>query len=318
MERVETFTIEALDESNPRRAEAMRLILAPGATPGGSAERPFGALTTYLEGHSLRIATVLGASIGQRLVSAVMLIESPGRLGAVYVPAIESDALGRQAAVTLLRRLQAESWRRSLCMVQALLETGRSHAAAVLAEAGFEFLAELCYLQRSAGDACPSCHKPAGIDFAPYAPDAECLFLEVLEQSYRRSLDCPRLSGVRRTADVLATHRATGVFDPGNWLVATLDGVPVGILLLAGVTGRATFEVVYMGVVPKARGRGIGDALLERAVDICRGQGHAALTLAVDSTNEPARRLYDRWSLREFDRRRAWFSPNPQNRPARR
>lgn len=315
MERVESFTIEALDESDPKRGDALRLLLAPAGTPAQSADRKVRRLASHVERHSLQLASVLGAFASGRLISAAMLIESPGRLGAAYLPTGRLGAVGRQATVALLQSLQTQAWQRSLWLVQALLDPHQTHSAAVLAEAGFEFLAELCYLERSAHDPCPSRRGPEELEFVPYAPRVEPLFVEVLGLTYRQSLDCPRLAGIRPTADVLATHRATGIFDPTNWWVARLDGAPVGILLLAGVYGRTAFEVVYMGAVPEARGRGVGDALLSKAVDLCRRKGKAALTLAVDSVNEPARNLYRRWSLRELDRRRAWFCRRPRRAP---
>jgi ribosomal protein S18 acetylase RimI-like enzyme len=312
MEQVRPFTIEVLDESNPRRGDALRVLLAPPGTPALADDRQMSDLAGYVARHSLQIADVLSAWADQRLLSAAMLIESPGRLGAVYVPATRLSSLGRQATVALLQSLRTRAWHRSLCMLQALLEPRQAHLADVFAEAGFEFLAGLCYLERAAHDACPAYRGPPEVEFVPYTPQIEPLFLQVLGRTYRQSLDCPRLANVRRTEDVLATHRASGIFNPGNWFVARLAGAPVGILLLAGVHGRPLVELVYMGVVPEARGQGLGDALLSRAVDVCRREGDAALTLAVDSNNDPARDLYRRWSLREFDRRQAWFAPAPR------
>ena len=313
MEPVESFTIEALDESDAKRGDALCLLLAAAGTPAQSADRKVRRLASHVERHSLQLASVLGAFASGRLISAAMLIESPGRLGAAYIPSGRLDAVGRQATIALLHSLQSQAWQRSLWLVQALLGPHQTHSATILADAGFELLAELCYLERSAHDPCPSRRGPEGLEFVPYAPRVEPLFLEVLGLSYRESLDCPRLAGLRPTADVLTTHRATGIFDPTNWWVAQLDGTPVGILLLAGVYGRSAFEVVYMGVVPEARGRGVGDALLAKAVDVCRRKGSAALTLAVDGANKPARSLYRRWSMRELDRRRAWVCRRPRH-----
>ncbi len=53
-----------------------------------------------------------------------------------------------------------------------------------------------------------------------------------------------------------------------------------------------------MGVVPEARGRGIGGALLDALLALAREQGFRALSLAVDRQN-PARRLYERKGFRD-------------------
>ena len=55
-----------------------------------------------------------------------------------------------------------------------------------------------------------------------------------------------------------------------------------------------------MGVVPEARGRGIGGALLDALLAVARDQGFRALSLAVDRQN-PAHRLYERKGFREAD-----------------
>jgi ribosomal protein S18 acetylase RimI-like enzyme len=53
-----------------------------------------------------------------------------------------------------------------------------------------------------------------------------------------------------------------------------------------------------IGVVPEARGRGIGSALLDALLALAREQGFRALSLAVDRQN-PARRLYERKGFRD-------------------
>jgi ribosomal protein S18 acetylase RimI-like enzyme len=245
------------------------------------------------------------------LISAALLIESPGRLGAVLIPPSIPYGLKREATVAVLKEMKCCASRDSLAVLQSLLGAEDTEQAALYADAGFEFLAELVYLERPASAASPRFKIAEEPEFAPFTPDTEHLFLHVLGETYRASLDCPPLAGVRRTEDVLATHRATGIFDSNNWQLASLRGRLAGILLLAGVPGRRAYEIVYVGVVPEARGRGVGDALLARAVEVCRRGGEADLTLAVDSNNRPACRLYRRWSFREVQRRQAWFCAVP-------
>lgn len=49
-----------------------------------------------------------------------------------------------------------------------------------------------------------------------------------------------------------------------------------------------------ISVLPGHRGRGIGGALLDALLDRLRSDGHAAVCLSVQRTNEVARRLYER------------------------
>ena len=62
-------------------------------------------------------------------------------------------------------------------------------------------------------------------------------------------------------------------------------------------------ELVYMGLVPESRGRGLGRRVLEAAIDQARRCGASQMILAVDRNNVPARTLYGRagfsWVLSE-------------------
>src|SRR5215207_2407480 len=76
----------------------------------------------------------------------------------------------------------------------------------------------------------------------------------------------------------------------GSSPLAALDGAPAGFALL-GVRG-ADGWIGGMGVVPEARRRGLGRALMEAAVEAARGRGVRVLRLEVLEQNEPAARLY--------------------------
>ena len=78
-----------------------------------------------------------------------------------------------------------------------------------------------------------------------------------------------------------AWYRLFSVEEPG-WGFITVD-VPV----------------LAIGVVPEARGRGIGGALLDALLALAREHGFRALSLAVDRQNPAARRLYERKGFRD-------------------
>lgn len=78
--------------------------------------------------------------------------------------------------------------------------------------------------------------------------------------------------------------------------VYTAGGDLVGISL---VTRRGTTaRIGGFGCTPAYRGRGVGRALMERAVERCLNAGAATLTLEVIVGNEPAQRLYERLGFR--------------------
>ncbi|MGD0051134.1 MAG: GNAT family N-acetyltransferase [Vulcanimicrobiaceae bacterium] len=80
-------------------------------------------------------------------------------------------------------------------------------------------------------------------------------------------------------------------------LIAEEDGERVGfLLLLYDVPDEVTLSdqafVAYTAVEPRARGRGVGRALLDRAEELARSAGLQYVSLMVTEENDPARRLY--------------------------
>jgi GNAT superfamily N-acetyltransferase len=89
------------------------------------------------------------------------------------------------------------------------------------------------------------------------------------------------------------------------------DPEPVGVAVLAFTWtlehgGRVAW-LDELFVIPEHRGRGIGRALLRRALDIARENGCRAVDLEVDSGHAQAERLYQREGFASLPRRR-WAS----------
>jgi ribosomal protein S18 acetylase RimI-like enzyme len=93
----------------------------------------------------------------------------------------------------------------------------------------------------------------------------------------------------------------------GDTAVIALDeGFPVGAAWYRlferdrpgyGFVDEQTPELA-IAVVPNARGKGIGSALLEALLERARGDGHAAISLSVDGANSGAIELYERHGFR--------------------
>jgi ribosomal protein S18 acetylase RimI-like enzyme len=86
-------------------------------------------------------------------------------------------------------------------------------------------------------------------------------------------------------------------FGPLDHLVAELGGSLVGYVRLAYPTSLAcnthVRQIQGLAVADKARGTGVGRALLRAAQDEARRQGARRITLRVLGHNTPARRLYE-------------------------
>ena len=52
-----------------------------------------------------------------------------------------------------------------------------------------------------------------------------------------------------------------------------------------------------MGVIPEYRGRQLGTRLLNHAIVTLKKQGYKTVSLAVDSANETALRLYEKYDF---------------------
>jgi GNAT superfamily N-acetyltransferase len=78
---------------------------------------------------------------------------------------------------------------------------------------------------------------------------------------------------------------------PGTFLVAELDGVPVGCAGLR--TGEGPAEVKRMYVDPAVRGRGVARALLRALVEHARAHGLTSLRLETGTEQPEARALYE-------------------------
>jgi len=64
-------------------------------------------------------------------------------------------------------------------------------------------------------------------------------------------------------------------------------------------------ELVYLGLTPPARGRGVGDLVIRHALWTVRKMELSNLTLAVDAKNAPALRLYFRHGMQQVGRKTA-------------
>lgn len=229
----------------------------------------------------------------------------PGRTAMVMLPEPGVGGITHSGLVCAAQAgLQALA-REHLHYAQALLEGAAVGQRAALEAVGFRPLAPLVYLERNAKY--PWVDPPAEEDgdWIAYADPVRADFAGVILETYEGSRDCPELSGLRPIEDVLAAHRAAGPFEPHLWELVRIGGQLAGCILLARLARGALLEVVYVGVVPAWRGRGVGSLLLRRALAQCRGQDVPRLTAVVDDRNGPAKRMYDRLAFRVSTRRDA-------------
>jgi len=249
----------------------------------------------------LSLEGLLEARRGVRLVGGVFSEVQVGRTAVVWPPRLvpgEPAGTGGE----LLRATSEFLIGKRVCMAHTLLDAGMEEDGTVLSAEGFEPLADLLYLV-SPDERFPLSRPASGLEFEAYSPAAHIRMARVIEATYAETLDCPRLNDVREIDDVMAGYRATGVFDPARWLIVRHRGEDVGCLLLADHPEQENWELVYMGLVPSARGNGWGNGITRYAQWLTRQAGRPRLVLAVDATNTPAIRVYSSLGFHPWDRR---------------
>jgi mycothiol synthase len=250
------------------------------------------------------------------LAWAVLPIVSPGRTLLLLGP---SDPPHRRGADTgavaemLVERVCAHFAGTGVQLAQVLLDPADEISRRLYESRGFRRVAELLYLHGAPRRRSVSPPLPPGFGWLSYSAQTHDRFIAAIAETYQHSLDCPALNGLRDMNDVLAGHKASGEFDPALW-VLLCEHVPHhggggkdvggaaacvahGVLLLSRMPPGDALELVYLGLTPAARGRRLGDLLLKEAMATVAAQGASRLSLAVDSQNAPALRLYYRHGL---------------------
>jgi ribosomal protein S18 acetylase RimI-like enzyme len=244
------------------------------------------------------------AQSGKRITWALLPVANPGKTVLMLTPPNLLPGTTPQA-VRALTRIVCEHWRaRGVQLAQFLLPPGDSVLQQTYVSSGFETLAELLYLQRTAGKVV-DVGLGNGFKLHNYTPATHNDFAEAIGRSYEGSLDCPGLNGRRHIDDVIAGHQGTGAFEPSAWHVLVKDGRPCGVLILSPAQHNEVVELVYLGLTPECRGQGLGDALMRLAGNEVRRLERRELSLAVDAANAPAVALYYRHGLRRVGSRLA-------------
>ncbi len=305
------FDVRRIEPGSADYLPALHLAVRDDSLGVGEARQTVADLLAAAERGSCSLDLVVGTYHRGRLTSAAVAVEYPGSACLLLFPSVRQETVGPSPNAALLQAARDAAFERSIKLVEALVAPDAEPAAQDLRRAGFRYLTQLIYLTRSCAPGGPTQTVARDVSWVSYAPTEEALFCRALELSYMESLDCPELTELRSTSDVLAGHRATGIFDASLWWVAMRSGEPVGIALLNRISSQRAMEIVYIGVAPHARGTGVADALMERMVTASRGQSAQLLTLAVDRRNEPARRMYRRWGFARQASLNAWIATVP-------
>jgi ribosomal protein S18 acetylase RimI-like enzyme len=252
-----------------------------------------GRFVSYARSQGLSLDHLWLAERAGQLLGATLLIPNPGRTAMIFLSPL--TALDVAGAARLVAEACRALDRRRVQLVQALLEPGETIERRALQQAGFDDLAHLTYMQRAvseADDGPAQLTLESPVEAAVWSESARGLFQRAVLASYEQTRDCPRLVGLREVDDIIAGHQAVGSFDPRHWLALHAGGEPVGVMLINALPQRESMELVYLGLAPRWRGRGLARRLLAHGLTLTRRAGGREMLLAVDQANAPAMKLY--------------------------
>lgn len=260
-------------------------------------------------------ATTVGAAWGQLRPGGAAIVWPPQwRNAGDAIPT--AVPLSPELSSELLTRLTTALAARGCTLAQSLLISADSAEADALRGAGFLHLAELTYLVGETLDVGlrPTDSGTSGereLVFESFEPTERERMAGVVERSYVDTLDCPALNGLRTGREMLDEYEVAGSGGAKLWRFIVHDGRDVGCLILAEHAEQDQVELVYMGLVPEARGRGWGAIVAQESLRIAASLGRARVVLAVDGANQPAVNAYERVGFLPWEQRSAFIKSLP-------
>jgi GNAT superfamily N-acetyltransferase len=300
-------TILVRDAHDSERRQAFQMALAEPGMDAYQVRRVSDLTESFLQRCGGQIGGLHVLRAHDHLVAACASLDLPGSVSLLMLPAwnLARTALPQLADLLAFAARAADRRHRRFAQVMMSPETAEQVRTALI-QAGFSHLADLLYMHRSAYDpvAIQPIDQTAWLTLADIGED---LFADLIRRTYVDSLDCPGLTGVRTMQDVLASHRSAGEFDPTGWFALQHRGQPAGVLITVRTAMRTSLEVVYVGLVPEARGKGLGRLCMHRAIQRARDLALAQVSLAVDAANRSACRLYDAMGFTSHSARSVWI-----------
>jgi ribosomal protein S18 acetylase RimI-like enzyme len=290
--------IRSVSVAEPR--EALRHTLATHGQSDAEIEQQVSAFLDHVRALKTDIPGQWLAVDGNRVIGACTCAIAPGRTAVLILPSPRVMAVPDEVTARLVAAATLHAQRREIRLLQSLVAPGDRRLVETLRRLGWTQVADLQYMEASTDNAADarSPPAPAAGEWRTYDESTHGDFARLIEATYTSSMDCPALAGMREIDDIIAGHRAAALFRPGGWRMLCERDQPVGCILIGENPLQPAAELIYMGVHPLRRGRGLGSVLLRDGFDAARRDGLTQISLAVDMKNAPALRLYERFGFR--------------------
>ncbi|MBL8888893.1 MAG: GNAT family N-acetyltransferase [Planctomycetaceae bacterium] len=211
---------------------------------------------------------------------------------------------------------QATQWASAIdCeMLQAVAEADDQAFQSALERHSIRKLVDLIYLSSPILEPSAVARSPGSklqLEVLPPRPENLKRWYSVIESTYLDSRDCPALQGHRSMPSVVSGYRATGTEWENGWVILRPPDSPIPVILpspsnklnpdqtndlgcfiLADHPAHDFVELVYFGLVPAARGQGLGVQILAEIEASAKRLGRSRIIAAVDRKNLPALRVY--------------------------
>jgi GNAT superfamily N-acetyltransferase len=235
---------------------------------------------------------LLFARTADRVVGLMTAIAQEHGVGLMFPPELADDADADKTALRLVQAAVAHLKASGCSFCQLVLPTPDREKSAPFAAAGFVHLTDALILHRSLAEAPPI--RPGGIVSVACDPIRDRETLEgLIGEIGVGSLDCPELDVWRTPRSLLEGHRTAAGDHPAEWRLYEQSGKCVGAAFAFHDRDADCWELLFFGVVPEARGRGLGHAILQDVV--ARAATTAgAIRAAVDFRNAYAISTYGR------------------------
>jgi mycothiol synthase len=288
-----------------RRTEALSLVLSDIAP----SQRREIAGELWLSASDTNSRAGKGLFVAMRsdtLCGAAWSQPQPGNTAVLWPPQLIPGEPAQTAHPLLQTAVQ---WldEAGIGMAQVLLPNCDERIVGMLEAVGFRYAAALQYLTCEAERFPTQPPSRQDLELVSYEASQHARLAQLIEETYVGSLDCPALNGARRMDDVIAGYQATGVFRPELWQMVRSGGKDIGVLILADHPTARHWELVYMGLVPEARGRGWGRQITQHAQRMARHAAVDRIVLAVDAANSPALEMYRAAGFEKWDRRHVFL-----------
>ena len=285
--------------SRSEQHEALSLLLTGKI---GSSSHAVDQFLSFAASQRLSIDRLWGCWRGEQLWAVAMLLPCAGKTAMVFCSPVSDDPEPVSQVVEAVCQSASPG---KVHLIQALVEPAAAAQIQALEGAGFFTLAELINMKRATTAEFPALSLPEDFNVIQWKPQHRPQFAQAILASYEQTADCPKLVGLRDIDDIIDGHMATGQFKPDQWFCILQHQQPAGVMLLNNIPEQRSLELVYLGLAPSARGKGLAQLLLKHALGLGHRQALDSMSLAVDASNKPAIRLYDRLGFSSVNRRLA-------------